>query len=314
LDNPLAGVARLDFNTRTVHSQVAGNAIFSSASLLNAYGAPVQVRVNGNNLANATPNGGTDSFQFGSYYCFQPYDDQWTQAHIPEDSGGNLYKGVWYLDTAQLINDADLSYLGTNVTSYRLAYSPTGPTSNSGPYDKGSNKAEDDWSDLIQLTYVLSPNTPDSSYISSLNQVVDVDQWLRHIATHSLLLNMETTLATGAGDDYTAYRGILDSRFKLIPHDMDTILAQGDAQPSWNRSIFKGAELAALDRLMKHPEIAPRYFAQLKQLAETSFSDAAIGPLLDQVLGGWVPASYIATMKAAASTRRTNVLSQIRRH
>jgi hypothetical protein len=311
LDNPLAGISRLDFNTRTVHSQVAGNAILSSASLLNAYGAPVQVRVNASNLANATPNGSTDSFQFGSYYCFQPYDGEWAKSHLPQDPDGNLYKGVWYLDTVPLIHDADLSYLGTNVASYRLAYSPTGPTSDSGPYDKGSNKTEDDWSDLIHLTYVLSTNTPDSNYVTSLSQVVNVEQWLRHIAAHSLLINMETTLATGDGDDYSAYRGIIDARFQLLPHDLDTILAQGDAQPSWNRSVFKAAELQVLNRLLKHPEIAPKYFAQLKQLAETSFADANIAPLLDQMLGGWVPTTYIDTMKSAASTRRTNVLNQI---
>jgi hypothetical protein len=144
-DHSLAGIVRLDFNTRTVQSQVAGNALFSAAALLNAYGAPVQVRVNANNLANASPNGGVDSYQFGSYYCFQPYDSDWAKAHLPLDGGGNLYKGVWNFDGTSLVRGADLAYLGTNVAAYAQVYSPTGPTATTGPYLKQSNTSEDDW-------------------------------------------------------------------------------------------------------------------------------------------------------------------------
>jgi hypothetical protein len=76
----LAGISRLDFNTRFVHSQVAGNAILSSASLLNAYGAPVRVRVNANNLANATRTA-VLTFQFRICYAFSREVNG--PAHIP---------------------------------------------------------------------------------------------------------------------------------------------------------------------------------------------------------------------------------------
>ena len=82
-DNPLGSTTRLNFNTRTVHSQTAGNAIFSAAGLVNAYGTAVQVRINSSNLANSTPTGATDSYQFGSYYCFEAYDGDWAGAHFP---------------------------------------------------------------------------------------------------------------------------------------------------------------------------------------------------------------------------------------
>src|SRR6185369_11328840 len=81
--------------------------------------------------------------------------------------------------------------------------------------------------------------------------------------------------------------------------------------PSYERSIFKAAELPVFNRMLKHPQIAPRYFATLQNLAETVFAPHKIGPLLDQMLGGWVPDSYIQSMKDTAETRRTNVLSQI---
>ena len=310
-DNPLGGITRLDFNTRTVHSQVGGNAIFSAAGLINAYGAPVQVRINGNNLANSTPTGALDSNQFGSYFCFEPYDGDWAAGHLPQDGGGNIYKGVWYFDGTQLVRGAVLDYLGTDVALYEQNFSPTGPTANTGPYLKQSNNSEDDWSDLINLCYVLSTNTPDSNYLAPVSQVANIDEWLRYFAVNSLLINMETTLGTGVGDDYSMYRGIADTRFQLLNHDLDTILGQGDSTPDYARSIFKAADISVLSRFMKFPDIAPRYYAILKNFAETTFSPASINALLDQSLAGWVPPAYIQPMKDAAATRRTNVLSQI---
>lgn len=311
LDDPLQGISRLAFNTRTVHSQVAGKAIFSAAKVINSYSTAAQVRVNGSNLANASPSGGTDSFQFGSYHCFQPYDGEWAKDHQPLDSGGNVYKGVWYFDGLQLVQGGTLEYLGTDVAAYRQAYSSSGPTANTGAYSKHSNVSEDNWSDLIGMTYALSPNTPDSSFVTSVSQVINVDQWLRYFAANSLIINMETTLATGVGDDYSMYCGALDPRFQLLNHDLDTVLNQGDSGASWTRSIFKACELPSLNRFLKHPDIAPRYYATLKEMADTVFSPAQVGAILDRTLGDWVPASYIQGMKDAAERRRTNVLAQI---
>jgi hypothetical protein len=309
-DQALQGVTELDFNTTAVHSQTAGNALFSLAGLPNAYGAPTQVRVNAANLAHAQPDGTQDSYQFGSYFCFQPYSAEWAQAHVPEDPQGNLYKAVWYQDNVQLTNGALLDWRGANPENYRLIYGANGPIANSGPYGKQSNKSEDNWSDLTNLCYALN-QTSDANYIPAVSQRVNLDEWLRYFAANSLIINMETTISTGIGDDYSMFCGVIDPRFQMINHDLDTVLGQGDTAPDYPRSIFKAADIAALNRLLKHPQIAPRYYATLKQLAEGTFAPAQIGLALDQVLGGWVPDSYLQTMKAVAEQRRTNVLGQI---
>ena len=310
-DHPWKGQTKLALNSRHVQSQVAGNAVCAFAGLPNAYGGPVQVRVNGVNLANATPVAGNiNTYQFGSYYLFQLYDSDWASEHEPLDPKGNLYKGLWYLDWVQLTNPADLRYLGTNVASYRMVYSPSGPTESSGAYAKLSNVSEDDWSDLIHLTDVLN-NTPDSNYIAEVSQVADIDEWLGYFAFNSLVGNMETCLATGTGDDYSSYRGILDSRVRLLNHDMDTTLGQGGTTPNYTRSVFKAADLAVLDRFLKHPDIAPRYFTVLKEMANTAFAPESFDPLMDQWLGDWVDTNTVQSMKGFVVTRRANVLSQI---
>jgi hypothetical protein len=310
-DNPLNGSTRLDFNTRTVHAQVAGNAFFNAARLAGVFGTPAQVRLNGQNLANATPTGEVDSFQFGSYYCFEPYDTDWAARHMPQDAAGNLYKGTWYLDNMQLQSGATLAYLGTNPAAYKQQYAPHGATGNTGPYSKQSNTSEDDWSDLIHLCYALSTNTPDLNYLAVAESVANLDQWLAHIALHSLLINMETTLATGTGDDFAMYRGGADPRFILLPHDFDTVLGQGDYGPDFTRSVFKAADLPVLNRLLKHPKVAPRYFAALQKLVEGLMHPTNSAPFLDQTLKGWLPSAYIQNMKDVAAKRWTNVVNQI---
>jgi hypothetical protein len=309
-DRPWRHVTSLALNTRTVHSQVAANAISSLAGLPNAYGAPVQVRINATNLAHLVPTGDVDSYQFGSYYCLQPYNHEWARDHFPRDANGNLYRGTWYFDWVKLRNPADLNYLGDDARAYRQVYSPSGPTSDSGGYAKQSNVAEDDWSDLITLVKVLN-QTPHAAYAQSVEQVVNVDEWLRYLAVTTLIGNMETTLGTGTGDDYSLYRGIADPRFHILPHDLDTTLGQGDISPDYARSIFRAAGIPALAGFLRHPEFAPRYYALLKRLIDTTFSPTQLRPVLDQCLGGWVPETIIQSMEDFVARRNAAVLAQI---
>ena len=309
-DHPWRNQTAIALNSRTVHSQVAGNAINVVAGLPNAYGAAVQLRVNGVNLAHTTPSGATDSFQFGSYFAYQPYDEEWLKVHFPTDPDGNIYKGVWNFDNHSLKHPANLAYLGEDPASYRQAYSPTGPTADTGPYIKQSNTSQDDWSDLINLCKVLN-EAPDATFVEQAGQVIHIDEWLNYLAVTSLMGNGETTFGTGIGDDYSMYRGALDRRFVLLPHDMDTTLGQGDTVPDYARTVFKACDIPVVNRLLKDPAVAPRYYAILKQQADTTFSAATVDPLLDEVLGGWVADSYIKSMKEFVAIRRTSVLAQI---
>jgi len=95
---------------------------------------------------------------------------------------------------------------------------------------------------------------------------------------------------------------------------MDTVLGQGDTAADMTRSIFKAADIPAVSRFLKNPAIAPRYYATLKNLIDTVFSPSQINPLLDRVLGGWVPADIIQSMKDFVVHRINDtggVLSQI---
>jgi len=287
-DRPCKGVTAVNINSKYTYLQFLGNALFRMAGLPAVDAAKVQVRVNGENLALDDP-----ARMYGSYARLEVYDSDWASRHLPNDGEGNVYRCVsrgWH---------SDLCYLGDDPNAY----------AEEDYYAKGSNAALNDWSDLINLTYVLN-EAPDETYVQDVQEVVNIDQWLRWIAFQTLLTNKESNLSNGRGDDYYMYRGMEDPRFILLPYDLDNILNWPDPTTSiWLDGNLNS--LPAVKRLLTHPEFVPRYYAQLKELCETAFAPATFGPLVENLLGDWVPQQRIDAITNFAEARRAYVLSVI---
>jgi len=294
-DNKWYDRSAVDFNTHRAYSQMAAAAIFQVSGLPAADGAPVLLLTNGLNGAGEGPP------QDGSYFRISPYNSEFAGSHFPGDSGGNMYKGIWTASP-----DADLRYIDDDPDSYRMSY------------EKQTNAAQDDWTDLIELVRVLN-TTPDDQYAAEVGRVVNVDEWLTYFAVNLLIANRENSLGgVGSrehyiGDDYSMYRGTQDPRFCLLVHDLDTVLGAGTSSPadSTPEGLFPTSAIPALDRFMKWPAFAQRYYQILKQQAETTFAPETINPLLDQVLGGFVPPATIQSMKDYAAARRAAILALI---
>jgi hypothetical protein len=291
---PWEDVTAINLNSRVPHSRVVGSAIFRMAEMPAPETSPVQLRVNGQNLNNL------GSPWFGTYSYNEVKDDDFVENHFPDDDEGNFYKCVGWPWTC------DLTYLGTNPVDYINAH-----------YYKRSNEELNDYNDLIDLTQVLDLE-PDVTYVEEVNRVLNIDQWLRWFAIETLFANQETNLSNGCGDDYYLYRGVKDPRFVLVAHDLDYILGladSGDTPAPVTESIFPAIEgsnvLAVLVRFFNRPEFVCRYYGQLKELIETTFSPEQVNPLLDHVLGDVVPQVTIEEVKQWISDRNAYVLSQI---
>jgi hypothetical protein len=285
------GVTALNLNSQYTHSQIVGAAIAGSAGLVTEQHRRVQLHVNGIERAKA------GSPQYGSYVHQEAIGSDFAANHWPADGNGNLYRAAW---SATLNGHfANLNYLGTNYPVYQT-----------NGYSKNSNLSENDWTDLFHLTDVLG-NTPDSNYWAAVRTVADVDEWVRYFAVFSLTGSEETSLGTGYGDDYTLYRGGADPRFRLVGHDWDTILSQGDSVGNPNASIFRATSVASISRFLKHPEVAPRYYGELLYQLTITFQPGRMADLIDQTLGGWVPSGTVAVMKTFATNRAAGVLAQI---
>jgi len=290
------GLSAINFNCRYTHAQIIGSALFRMAGVAAAETVPAQLRINGANLAYP------GSPMFGVYARFDAFDDGFAAKHVPGDPDGNLYT-CFRVGT----NEADLRYEGTDPDRYR------------NRYFKANHAGQDDWSDLIHLVDVLN-NAPDATYEQEVDQVVNISQWLHYIALDALLMNYETGLRMGIGDDYFMYRGATDPRFVLVPHDLDTILDQGNTHGAVDQSIFtivtgvpnsswNGVE--GLRRFFSRPEIIRRYYQAVLDVTGGLLRPEKLDPLLDQVIGKFTPADRITAMKQFAQRRRDAALAQV---
>ncbi|MBN2507718.1 MAG: lamin tail domain-containing protein [Verrucomicrobia bacterium] len=299
-DRRWQGLAAINLNTQFIHAQIAASAFALKSGLPAAAARPVQVRVNGANLVrSATPTIGTsDGSGFGAYVLLEPLNGDWAERHFPNDGDGNVYRN-------NATSSANLAYNGTNASAY------------SGIYTKASNQSANDYGDLIRLTHALSSGLPDPVYSHAVQTNANVPMWMRYFAVCSLLVYSENGLPTGVAQDYAMYRGMVDPRFLLVPHDCDTILGEGDGSATtWGTGVsiwlmVDRGGLPTLTRFMRHNEFAPLYFRELKRLADTTFSDAEVQRALEELFGGWVPAHVIARMRTYAAQRVASVLSQI---
>ncbi len=287
-DRRWKGVTAINLNTQFTHAQLAGSILFRKSGIPAAVAEAVQVRVNNANLA------GAGSPQFGSYVALESLNSDFTRNHFPEDSSGNLYRASAAESPSTV--EADLVHRGTNPNSY------------TNTYFKETNASEDDWTDLMELTRVLT-DTPDNLYVPEVKRVVEVNEWLRYFAMNTLLDNNETGIYMGYGDDYSLYCGINDPRCLLLPHDLDTIMGQGNGPGTTTAGIFRATDLPRIERFLKGPEFLPLYYAHLRGMIETTFSAEQLHLMLDEALASFVPPVTISQMEAFTAARNAHVLS-----
>jgi hypothetical protein len=312
-------------NCRFPYAQVLGAALFQRAGLAVQDSAIVRLRVNGVDLAE------TGGRMYGRYNRQEGRNAAWAERHYPNDPDGNLYR----------LDDHAPGTVGTppgNLGSGEFLYEGTDPLSYSDTFIKDTNAADNDYSDLIQFTRVVSapatggtaeqPAISNAAYPAAVSAVLDLEQFYRYIATDTLIGNIEGGLSTGRADDVSIYRGIVDPRFRFVPHDLDTIFDIGDSTGAVTRNIFSydggnspGTGVLGLTRLFNHPELVPRYYAALLEAMDTWFNSATIDPIVEQIMAGWVPLTdsvaqnrSINDIKAYVANRRASVLGQIQQN
>jgi len=290
-DETWKDITEINFNTEYTYLQQVGSQIFRLAGLPAASSAAIQVCVNGRNLSIDGER------MYHTYTRLEVINDDFADNHFGGDGDGNVYK------CAPLGYSASLEYLGTNPLDY-----------NDDGYFKQSNEADNDWNDLFELTNIIQ-NEPDATFVSEMRRVADAEQWLRWFAVHSLIDNNETNLGIGYGDDYYMYRGDVDTRFLLVPHDLDTVLGLGDEPVTTDYSIFRAADgwylRNTIDRFLRHPVFAWRYYKIFEELIETVFDPNEIAVLFQNAASDYVPAQTIAQIRDHVAVRNAQVLAQL---
>ncbi len=191
-----------------------------------------------------------------AYLAMERIDDSFFEFHVPNDAAGNAYRGE------RDGRGSDLDYLGDDQNRY------------SG-YHKVTNEETSDWSDIIDLCRAL--NAGEETYLEEIDEILDVEQWVRYFGVHTVISNQENSIFHGnSGDDYFLYRRERDGKFLLLPWDMDTVFTD------WSQRLFR-PELTSIVRFLHHPAIAPRYWSHLEQMLNRSFSAAAVERMLEEI-------------------------------
>ncbi|MDB6078939.1 MAG: hypothetical protein JWO82_2686, partial [Akkermansiaceae bacterium] len=309
---PWEDVVSLNLNSQTTISQLLGSEIFRRAGADMAASRAVRLRVNG--VDPTTPNPPS----YGFYAANEVVDSKYADAHHPQDSDGNAYRGqqVNYgadpaADLHDESNNPDPNL--ANPAPYRIHYF------------KETNKSEDRWSDLINLTQKISKGhsptldspTYDPGYVEGILSAVDVRQWMSYFAANTIGDDKETSLANGRGDDYLLYIGVNDPRANLIPYDMDAMFGLEGASPTdtlfpmCQNNILPGSPPTPVNSFIKHPDFAPIYYSELKRMVDGAFDPATFNETADEVLGPLVAASVINPMKTFNSQRVAWIRTQI---
>ena len=270
----------LILNAVNVPSQIIGSLFFRLAGVPTAEARPVRFLENGINRANV---GGP---QFGHYAELEALDDRFVSRQFPDDENGNLYRPS---------GAGNLEFLGEDPAPYQQP----------GFYEKATNREEADWSDLIELTRALD-QVPDEMYVPVIEGLADVDRWISYFAVDTLLGNFETSFANGGAGDYVFYIGKKDPKAYLTAYDLDSVWIANPVIAEL--PLFRAVANRVPNRFLKHPEIARRYHARLRELANSLFRSEEIESRLGFALGEWVESQEIERLRSLASERRDFVL------
>lgn len=146
---------------------------------------------------------------WGVYTMVERVDNKYLANRFGQDSkGGNLYKA----SHAQR-GPMDLIYYGESITDY--------PTQNGQyAYGKMNNEAEADYSDVITLCRVVDGTTyaSEEEFTRALEDVLNVDAFLRYMAVVTILDNWDTYPNTG--NNYYLFNNAVSGRFEWIPWDL----------------------------------------------------------------------------------------------
>ncbi len=204
----------------------------------------------------------------GVYEDVQKVDKDYTAFWWNGDDGGTLYKvddhfefqdsGDFAIDTARL------TYQGEDKESYRWYFK------------QRTNEYFDDYSDLIGLTKAFE-QTPDSNFDTVIEETIDTDQWLRLLATRTLIGDWDS-LGYNRGKNCYLYRPPGVGKWMIIPWDSDLVFQSNYVSDSLFHPGFPN-----IYRFVNRPRYKRRYYGYLLELVNGPFSRAEADPVLDRI-------------------------------
>lgn len=200
---------------------------------------------------------------YGIYGNIEHVNKKFAETHLG-DNQGNLYKCSW---------PAELTWMGEDQNTYKaiINQSPL----NERAYDLKTNETADDYSDLVNLIRVIN-QTPTDSFKIKIEQVFEVHQFLRTLATEILIGHWDNYFMNK--NNYFLYHNISTGKFTYIPYDMDNTfgiqwgISNIDTRDinNWGNTQMSTSPLVT--RILGLPEYKNYFNKQIRNLCDSVFN------------------------------------------
>ncbi len=272
-----------------------GNNVFDASYMRERLGSRVFAAMGVPVARAAFANVSVDEAYLGVYTMNQQIDSRFLRQHFGEENDahkGNLYKCV--------PNETDtcrLEWKGGDPTQYHHTHSCNEGYEECGIVLKTNQEdpLQNDYSDLVQFLDVLN-NTPDPGFADAIEQVFDVDNFLRLAATNVVLSSFDSYF--GRVNNFYLYHRPDTDKFIMIPWDLNmTYGLYGCGNQSMVRYPIEtpkcgdAGSIPLSDRILSVPQFHDTYMQYVKEVAELHLTtakqqawigefDALIGPLI----------------------------------
>lgn len=236
------------------------------------------------------------------------YDDVFLNSQFEDGSDGNLYEYDFAYYPQSTDNGQETGNKvpqGDGISGLSIADHGDDKERYRFYLLKKNNRDNDDFDPIINYCKQMSKSG--SAFNSTLDQVVDVDSWLRGMA-YGVLSGAGDNTAAGTGHN-GMYYARTDGRVIYLPHDMDYAFSN-------TRSIFANGECAKLTNSSSTPGNAQRkriYFGHLHDIITTTWNDSYMS-MWQTHLSQLSPTQNWNSPNSGTYTvaaRSANVLSQI---
>ena len=181
----------------------------------------------------------------GVYLNVEHIDDEFLQKRFIGDDHGNMYKCTW---------GADLKFLGNNPSSYY------------GPYELKTNKATNDYADLIQFIQTLN-SINDEDFPCFIEDQFEVELYLKTLAVEMIIGHWDGYAFNK--NNYYLYRQPSNGKFVFIEYDMDNTFGVDWFGIDWtirDLNNWHNNDRPLVERLLSYPYFNDLFNSYLDQI------------------------------------------------
>jgi hypothetical protein len=181
----------------------------------------------------------------GVYLNVEHIDDEFLQKRFIGDDQGNLYKCTW---------GADLNYQGGNQSLYY------------GAYELKTNKAANDYSELIQFIQTLN-SISDTDFPCFIEDNFEVELYLQTLAAEIIIGHWDGYAFNK--NNYYLYQQPSNAKFVFIEYDMDNTFGIDWSGIDWaNRDLnsWHSNDRPLVERLLSYPFYNDLFNSYLDQI------------------------------------------------